>query len=368
MKNLQSLNVETYRGIKGLDLKRLSSINVLVGENNTGKTSILEAIQLISNPFSSSEFRMLSRQREKHLMGLRSLDKEEAISWMFSREGTQQRAPININYTYNSVEETISCNLAEEEYYLVASPNEREESTKDLDEDDSISIVKEQTVKVVKFNESNVEIKSETHIFGEIPLGEFRKESIKERLFNCSYISAVDHRLLPISIYMLNKLIQEGKRDELLRTLKYFDSKIIGIEILMNNSKRTTPYIEHVDLGIVPISIFGDGLRKALLVASKVIASEGGILLIDEIETGIHTNLIPEFINWVSDLCIKYNVQLFATTHSLETVDGILAANINNLEQVSFYRLVKKDSFTKARYFSGENMKNIRYEFGQDVR
>ncbi|XKE95406.1 ATP-binding protein [Metaplanococcus flavidus] len=368
MRDLQAINIKSYRGIKELELNKLSFINIFVGENNTGKTSILEAIQLISNPFSASEFRMLSRQREKNVLGIRYQDKEEGISWMFSKDGKDLRIPISINYTFNAIEEKISYSLSEEDYYIVTSSIEREETNKDIDEDDSISIVKEQTVKISQSNKYDEVIKSATHVFGDIPYGEFRKESIKDRLFNCNYISAVDHRMLPISIFMLNKLIQEGKRDELLKTLRFFDSKIKGIEILVNNSKRTTPYIEHIDLGIVPISIFGDGLRKALLVASKVIASEGGVLLIDEIETGIHTNLIPEFINWVSDLCIKYNVQLFATTHSLEAVDGIVEANINRLEKVSFYRLVKKDSFTKARYFSGENMKNIRYEFGQDVR
>ena len=42
---LKSVKIENFRGFKSFELQQLGRINLLVGENNTGKTSILEAIQ-----------------------------------------------------------------------------------------------------------------------------------------------------------------------------------------------------------------------------------------------------------------------------------------------------------------------------------
>lgn len=46
----QTIDIKAYRGLKNITLQNLSRVNILVGENNTGKTSILEAIQLLREP------------------------------------------------------------------------------------------------------------------------------------------------------------------------------------------------------------------------------------------------------------------------------------------------------------------------------
>ena len=45
--HITSLNIESYRGLEGLKIENLGDVNIVVGDNNTGKTSVLEAIQLL---------------------------------------------------------------------------------------------------------------------------------------------------------------------------------------------------------------------------------------------------------------------------------------------------------------------------------
>ena len=52
----QTIDIKAYRGLKNITLQNLSRVNILVGENNTGKTSILEAIQLLRDPESGQCF------------------------------------------------------------------------------------------------------------------------------------------------------------------------------------------------------------------------------------------------------------------------------------------------------------------------
>lgn len=64
---------------------------------------------------------------------------------------------------------------------------------------------------------------------------------------------------------------------------------------------------------------------------------------------------------------MEYDVQLFATTQSLEAVDAILLVNEKTLQRFSLYRF-SNDSKKKVKYFSGDSVYQIRQLLGQDVR
>ncbi|MEC1178886.1 hypothetical protein P9B03_10355 [Metasolibacillus meyeri] len=84
-------------------------------------------------------------------------------------------------------------------------------------------------------------------------------------------------------------------------------------------------------------------------------------------EMGIHTKLIPTFFNGLVKVCNQYNIQLFATTHSLEELDGMLKATERDYSQLSVYRLETANDQKQPKHFLGEKLKVLRYELGQDV-
>ena len=59
---INSINIETYRGISNLKLDNLAEINILTGDNNSGKTSILEILQSLEEPDSFKIWRTLLRR------------------------------------------------------------------------------------------------------------------------------------------------------------------------------------------------------------------------------------------------------------------------------------------------------------------
>ena len=69
-RHLSELSIGTYRGIRDLCIKDLGDINILVGDNNCGKTSVLEALQILCDP---SEYNIIqvARQREKYKFSMR---------------------------------------------------------------------------------------------------------------------------------------------------------------------------------------------------------------------------------------------------------------------------------------------------------
>ncbi len=55
---LQSLKIEGFRGFQNFEMANLGRINLLVGKNNSGKTSILEAILIYVSRFDIGEIRL----------------------------------------------------------------------------------------------------------------------------------------------------------------------------------------------------------------------------------------------------------------------------------------------------------------------
>ena len=80
--HIESFQLSDYRGIKKLELNNLGAVNVFVGDNNVGKTSVLEAIQLLCAPNKYSLVQ-LARQREKYRAGL-SVGLVDSLCYLFN--------------------------------------------------------------------------------------------------------------------------------------------------------------------------------------------------------------------------------------------------------------------------------------------
>ena len=105
----------------------------------------------------------------------------------------------------------------------------------------------------------------------------------------------------------------------------WFDDNISDILYLKNDmTGRTIECIRHKSLGIMPLSTYGDGIKKILYILNKLFTATDSILLIDEIETGLHKQYYDSLFPVIFALASKLNVQLFIATHSIEVIDAIL--------------------------------------------
>jgi hypothetical protein len=131
---------------------------------------------------------------------------------------------------------------------------------------------------------------------------------------------------------------------------------------------RGAIYLRHERSGRTPLSAFGDGVRRMLLMALTAVSARGGDLLIDEIETAIHVSVLGRVFTWLVGACRTYDVQLFATTHSLEALDAILAAEKDHLDAIVGYRFPSPEHAASPRRYEGDQLSRLRFERGLDVR
>ena len=61
---IDKFNIHGFRGIQELTVENLNHINLIVGDNNCGKTSVLEALLLLRNPSNITNTVRVARVRE----------------------------------------------------------------------------------------------------------------------------------------------------------------------------------------------------------------------------------------------------------------------------------------------------------------
>ena len=119
-----------------------------------------------------------------------------------------------------------------------------------------------------------------------------------------------------------NDLIELAKRrlkDTVTEQLRHFDSRITTLEILNN-----VAYVglEGIDQ-LLAVNMQGDGLRRYLNIVAASANPMNNILLIDEIENGLHYSAYKKLWEAIFALATTTNKQVFVTTHSKETLSHL---------------------------------------------
>jgi AAA15 family ATPase/GTPase len=122
----------------------------------------------------------------------------------------------------------------------------------------------------------------------------------------------------------------------------------------------------------MPLSTFGDGIKKILVLSNAIAEAAGGILLIDEIETAIHKKYYDDIFHFIVKACKAFGVQAFITTHSLEAIDGLLETQdyTAQLEEdaITVITLKRENNRTCSRVLAGREVAENREAFGFEVR
>lgn len=92
------------------------------------------------------------------------------------------------------------------------------------------------------------------------------------------------------------------------------------------------------------MGVLGDGVWHAFLLGLAMVRAKGGLLLVDDIDTGLHYSTMADLWRFVSDLSSPDNldVQVFATTHSrdcFESLAEVIRDNVAVTDTVSIHRI-----------------------------
>ena len=139
------------------------------------------------------------------------------------------------------------------------------------------------------------------------------------------------------------KIIDDELEDILDNYIKEFDSNITKFRI-----KNSQPFCQK-DGNFYNINEFGDGLGKFISLILLILTSKDNIILIDEIDNGIHYTNLDKIWEIILKISKEQKVQVFATTHSKECIESYarVARKLED-EEITFIELCKREDEIKA--------------------
>ncbi len=368
---LDDFVIRKFRGLSDVSLRQLGVINLLVGGNNSGKTSVLEALAVFSAPLDIVRWSSIARHREARrtlaFVGAQSgLSGVEAVRWLFPQSAdfddtSGRRSDFHLTCSGKWAFEELRAHCESIRGIPPKPPRTM------VEEPDSQQPVEEEgwlvSAKVLAAGATRNSI--EVQLWPSVRF--YTGEGGTGPHLPAILLPPYSHRNQPLQLKQLSELIQSDEKLGLIELLQELDPDIRDLPIITDrHTGSPTILVRHNRSGAVPISVMGDGFRRALGVALSLPSARGGLLLIDEIETALHVSFLEKLFAWLIRACENFNVQLFATTHSLEAVSAMVNATPPSLlEGITAYHL---DSTKSTKRYSSEMLARLVRDKGLDIR
>lgn len=294
---LTQLKIQNFRLFKHLHIEGLRRINLFAGKNNSGKTALLEALRIMAAGEDLSVMEYILEQR-----GRQTANFWEAYDPLFYRPALQsslsgQPVPFRIN---DFGIDRAAKGEKSTDYSLLIKGNRQ-----DLNHLRNNS----------RFPLPGKLQPNDTAVF--IPFGAndfFPLERLWESIV-----------LTPKEDQVINIL-----KESILPTLVRLDVKPDRTLVRLEGESKP-----------LPLASLGDGAQRMLLIAVALVSAKDNLLLLDEIEAGLHYSVLEKLWAVIFRYADQLNVQVFATTHSSDAIKSFtyLLEQPGNREQGAFFRL-----------------------------
>ena len=335
---LSKLELRGYRGFEKFELADLRPVNLIVGNNNCGKTTILEAIELLVSGGRASVFERSARRRGEFVVYHQEHVRDSSVA-IDSVPAGMPLALLSHFFRGHRSEPGAEFSLSADRSASKAHPHKLDAKLHAIGDAEVASFFdigdeKHPSRPPYRLFEGGPIAASYLVIENEgwdpflIPVGEdgallhgvYRPQEPNGSVAPVRFLTldAFD----PISMRReWDRLQAEGREDEVVESLRPLLPDVDSISFLAGG---TGILIGSSDGGgRLPIGTYGDGVKRLLALALSFVGSRDGFLLIDEIDTGLHWTVMQDLWRLVVEAAHRSNVQVFATTHSYDCIRGL---------------------------------------------
>ncbi|MCK0125754.1 AAA family ATPase [Gelidibacter sp. F2691] len=329
-----SITINNYKKLNNTFLKKIGKVNIIAGGNNTGKTSLLEAIYLQSNLNDINALIELERIRGNFGLEISSIWIDE----IFQNE-------IDIEAVFNRSDCALNINF---------------EETKD-------SIDKSNYIKTIVCEAivSNDSLESRMHLYAK-----------REPILLYDEVKKVCNAALSSPFRSTPKLLERAHaksiEDQYLSNIidfikKYIDDSIIKIELInIDNVKRFMVASQHSAKSL-DLAQYGEGVQRVFEIGLLMGYCRNGVLCIDEMDSAIHKDLLIPFSAFIQSLADDFNVQVFLSTHSKECIDAFVLNDYPDNDLMA-YAMTEIDGKIVSKFLEGNELKTLVNSINIDIR
>ena len=322
----QNLEIRNFRLFEYLKMEKLGRINLLAGRNNSGKTSLLEALFLLCGMGNPEIVLMIKAFRGFGELVTPMAVREILLKPLFYHFNPNQSIEM---ISQNNSDSSIKLTIKVESKNTVKLPLQGQRlDTASSDRKDIIMIPPSMS----SAGEDNVWsdslhllCKSDSGIIineGYIHMGShgMQVDVINRPVFPAIFLSTRGHNPREDAT-RLGDLRRRKQGALLVETLKIMEPRLQALE---ENSVAGYPMIWG-DIGLaelVPLSMMGEGMTRIARIILAISSAADGVVMVDEVENGIHYSVLEKAWGAIAAAAERAQVQVFATTHSFECMEA----------------------------------------------
>lgn len=350
---LPSFRAAGFRTFRDLNIGELGRVNLFVGRNNAGKTSLLEAIHLYAGGGIPSRFRSLLVTREEindeqsARVELDVLD--AAIGRLFHDDGDSRTSRMTLG-PIGELRKQLTIDRGWATTFAVGDSVATRFSAALADDFEG----DHERALEVHLGEAHSRVLPDRRLIGRFTFGPSLQLVHPAKFVRANGLSndAVANSWDGVALTDQEELVTDALRIiapgvERISVVGDGDG-LVQRRVMVRVRGKDTP---------IPLRTMGDGMNRLLGIALALATTRDGILLVDEIENGIHYSAQPDMWRMILNASTSLNVQVFATTHSWDCIRAFAIASTDTKQSDGMlYRLdcrVKGD-VRAVRYTAGE--------------
>ena len=351
-----SIRIQGYRGLDSFRMQGLGRVNLLVGTNNSGKTSILECIELLRSVGDQHVLSSITGRRGEWAYAddrdgrgsLRSRPNPLDVSHLFANHELGHRIQIDAERVDDV--DPVAWNDTVSVYVEAASASEHDEQDEESEGDgeDARLILRVQWSDAADDYKGFVtddgvlpssQLRRAVHFGRALRLGRWKNLSSPAVQFvRTTGVTAAD------VVETFSQLVLTPREETITQALRIVEP---AIERMAPDHRgrhsRDAPggiVLKLRDVPVrVPIGSMGEGTWRMLGLALSIANAEGGVLLVDEIDTGLHYSVMEDMWRMISKQAAALSVQVFATTHSRDCYESLAAIAGTDPDGVTIQRI-----------------------------
>jgi hypothetical protein len=341
---ISSIQIENFRCFEKLQLEGLSRINLLVGKNGSGKTAFLESLFLCAAGSAEVFLRLRGWRGFGDVLKITYDKKFYESLWRDLFYSFDQSKAILIR--------TVGTRGADRSFKLFYG-SEESLTIPILDKTDDISIITPIRMEWTIGGGRTIEVRPSLTPRG-LNVGQIH-DPLPGSLFASFYNPNAEENAAHFS-----ELSKQGKEVELIKAL---NREFPYIQDLSVEIDAGTPMI-YATIGRpsikqkLPLTLISGGINKFVSLLLAIATNSGGVVYVDEIENGFYYDRLSTIWSSLFNFCKQYDVQLIATTHSLECLRALAGLLQQSENDFRLLRSERQDGQCNIRLFSGKELRS----------
>lgn len=368
---LSSLKIENFRIFEKLIIPKLGRVNLITGKNNTGKSSLLEALRILSTKGRPAVLQSIADGHDE--VGNPAAGSSERRFTVFQNFFTGRRFP-EVDDQSIYVGDLDASSFVEISHSLFVSEIEevKDENTEEISRRRKRIAIPKGGIESSSAFEQMLSIRTPDGVqrFDILDSETYPRRVFWDRLASESdRFSFIPTRFLSSETLasQWDAILFSAYADHVKEVLQIIDEDLEDVGFVKKNNRNEERYALVKKRGSnegIPLSSMGDGVLRILQLALGLFQAKGGLLLIDEFENGLHHTVQRQVWEKLFKLAQELDVQVFATSHSNDSIHTFATAALQSPEQGVLINLAKSALSTSkgsifASVYDEEKLKHI---------